>query len=590
MPSRRVQGPSGADVYGGDTRAMTVRHNAKACRRVNSASSMARALRPSSTQRAGFSASAISTFNEHSSTRWLDNYRCGDCGSVFIGNALTAAELREAYADLDEAAYYRETATASAPKFAAAAADLAALVGKDAAVLDLGGGNGAFARALDARGFTDLPIQEIPGGALPDLPASVRAVYRDEDYATLPPAAFAVVTMMDVLEHVSNIDTTLSAVRRVLRPGGILYVHTPAVTALDRAMHAVQRLPVLGRVGRAWQRARTSIYHLQNFTPRALRLLMARHDFDVVRLERINELSWPIDYYVRVYLVGKAGLPRALCAPMAWLLDAAAAVAAQRQQGGAGGEVARGAMIVVGINAFHADAAAVLLRDGVLVAAVEEERFRRVKHWTGFPAQALAWCLKQGGVSLADVDHVAINQDNGANLGGKLRFMLSQPPSVQAFARSLAQPARPHQPEGTDRAGFSRRRRFAAACIASSIIWRISRRRFMCRRFRRRRFCRSTALAILPARRGARGADTDIRIDGRIDFPHSLGIFYQAMTQYLGFPHYGDEYKVMGLAAYGLTGTYGCDAPDRDDRRRWPLRAEPRLFSSSSRAGCPPGG
>ncbi len=260
------------------------------------------------------------TLNEHSATRWLDNYRCGDCGSVFIGNAVTTAELREAYADVDEAAYYRETAQASAPKFAAAAAELAALVDKDAAVLDLGGGNGAFARALDARGFTDLAIHEIPGGALPELPASVRAVYRDEDYTTLPPAAFAAVTLMDVLEHVPHIDATLSAVRRVLRPGGILYVHTPAVTALDRAMRVMQRLPVLSRVGRAWQRARTSIYHLQNFTPRALRLAMARHGFEVVRLDCINELSWPIEYYVRVYLIEKAGLPKALGAPVAWLL------------------------------------------------------------------------------------------------------------------------------------------------------------------------------------------------------------------------------------------------------------------------------
>ena len=57
--------------------------------------------------------------------------------------------------------------------------------------------------------------------------------------------------------------------------------------------------------------------------------------------------------------------------------------------------------------------------------------------------------------------------------------------------------------------------------------------------------------ATFPARRGASGKGTDISIDGRVYFPHSLGIFYQALTQYLGFPHYGDEYKVMGLAPYG---------------------------------------
>lgn len=260
------------------------------------------------------------TWNEHSPTHWLDNYLCLDCGSVFIGNTLSAAELAQAYAAVDEAAYYRETAQTSAPKFAAAARDISELAGNAAAILDLGGGNGAFARALAARGFGSLFVHEIPGAELPDLPAAVRGVYRDIDYASIPSGAFDVVTLMDVLEHVPDVGAILSAVRRVLRPGGVLYAHTPAVTVLDRAMHIVQRLPLLGGVGRAWQRARTSVYHLQNFTPRALRQLMVRHGFDVVRLERINELSWPIDYYVRVYLVQLRGVPRVLAAPLTWLL------------------------------------------------------------------------------------------------------------------------------------------------------------------------------------------------------------------------------------------------------------------------------
>jgi 2-polyprenyl-3-methyl-5-hydroxy-6-metoxy-1,4-benzoquinol methylase len=260
------------------------------------------------------------TWNEHSPTHWLDNYLCRDCGSVFIGNVLSAAELAQAYAAVDEAAYYRETAQTSTPKFAAAARDISELAGNAAAVLDLGGGDGAFARAVAARGFGNLSVHEIPGAELPDLPEAVRGVYRDTDYASIPNGAFDVVTLMDVLEHVPDVGATLAAARRVLRPGGVLYVHTPAVTVLDRAMHIVQRLPLLGGVGRAWQRARTSVYHLQNFTPRALRQLMARYGFDIVRLDRINELSWPIDYYVRVYLVQLRGVPEAFVVPLTLLL------------------------------------------------------------------------------------------------------------------------------------------------------------------------------------------------------------------------------------------------------------------------------
>ena len=63
-------------------------------------------------------------------------------------------------------------------------------------------------------------------------------------------------------------------------------------------------------------------------------------------------------------------------------------------------------MIILGLNAFHADSAACIVRDGKLVAAAEEERFRRVKHWAGFPAQAIAFCLQHAAVPPDGVDYV----------------------------------------------------------------------------------------------------------------------------------------------------------------------------------------
>src|SRR5947207_5962240 len=82
-------------------------------------------------------------------------------------------------------------------------------------------------------------------------------------------------------------------------------------------------------------------------------------------------------------------------------------------------------MIILGLNAFHGDSSAALVRDGSLVAAAEEERFRRIKHWAGFPTEAIGYCLREAGLSLADVDHVAINQDNRANMWRKIRYMIS---------------------------------------------------------------------------------------------------------------------------------------------------------------------
>src|SRR5271163_1386023 len=82
-------------------------------------------------------------------------------------------------------------------------------------------------------------------------------------------------------------------------------------------------------------------------------------------------------------------------------------------------------MIILGLNAFHADSSAAIVRDGTLVAAAEEERFRRIKHWAGFPSLAIAYCLREAGLTLADVDHVAVNQDSRANILRKMRYVLT---------------------------------------------------------------------------------------------------------------------------------------------------------------------
>src|SRR5437879_8098399 len=87
-------------------------------------------------------------------------------------------------------------------------------------------------------------------------------------------------------------------------------------------------------------------------------------------------------------------------------------------------------MIILGINAFHADSSAALVRDGLLLAAAEEERFRRIKHWAGFPSESIAYCLREAKVSLTDVGHVAVNQDSRANVLRKIGYVLTHVPSA----------------------------------------------------------------------------------------------------------------------------------------------------------------
>src|ERR1043165_8599174 len=94
-------------------------------------------------------------------------------------------------------------------------------------------------------------------------------------------------------------------------------------------------------------------------------------------------------------------------------------------------------MIILGLNAFHGDSSAAIVRDGKLVAAVEEERFLRVKHWAGFPSKAIKYCLDQAGARLRDVDHVAVNQNSRANLLRKIKYLVSKRPDVALVLRRL---------------------------------------------------------------------------------------------------------------------------------------------------------
>ncbi|HVG52151.1 MAG TPA: carbamoyltransferase C-terminal domain-containing protein [Xanthobacteraceae bacterium] len=207
-------------------------------------------------------------------------------------------------------------------------------------------------------------------------------------------------------------------------------------------------------------------------------------------------------------------------------------------------------MNVLGLNAYHSDAAACLLRDGKLVAAAEEERFRRVKHWAGFPTQAIAYCLKEAGIGLADVTHVAINRNNRANFARKLIYVATARPSLKSILGRVRNRA---QWAGVEE---ELQRAFPEQSFRGTVEHVEHHFAHLASAFYASPFNRAVAVSVdgfgdFASAAWGLGQNTEIKIDGRVLFPHSLGIFYQAMTQYIGFPNYGDEYKVMGLAPYG---------------------------------------
>ena len=205
---------------------------------------------------------------------------------------------------------------------------------------------------------------------------------------------------------------------------------------------------------------------------------------------------------------------------------------------------------ILGINAFHGDSSACLLCDGQLINAAEEERFRRIKHWAGFPSQAIAWCLKDAGITLSAVDHIAINQDSSANIGKKVAYTLLKRPDLSLVLDRIRNK---RERDGID---VQLARAFPDSPFKGKLHAVEHHVAHLSSAFHVSPFDEAVVVSVdgfgdFASAAWGYGKGTKISVDDRVYFPHSLGIFYQALTQYLGFPNYGDEYKVMGLAPYG---------------------------------------
>lgn len=202
---------------------------------------------------------------------------------------------------------------------------------------------------------------------------------------------------------------------------------------------------------------------------------------------------------------------------------------------------------ILGINAYHGDSSAALICEGNLVAAAEEERFTRIKHFAGFPANAIKYCLKYAGLQLGEVNHIAFNSDPSANIARKFVYSFKQRPSIDFLKERLA----------------NRRQKTSVLDDFKSLgdvrgnIHRVEHHlSHLCSAFLVSPFDHAAVVSVdgfgdFASAAWGIGEGGKLRLDEKVFFPHSLGIFYMAMTQYCGFPNWGDEYKVMGLAPYG---------------------------------------
>ncbi len=210
-------------------------------------------------------------------------------------------------------------------------------------------------------------------------------------------------------------------------------------------------------------------------------------------------------------------------------------------------------MNILGINAFHGDASAALVKDGRLVSAIEEERLNRRKHCAGFPALAIRAVLESGGVKPGEIDHVAISRDPKANLHKKILFTLQKRPSFTKLVKNrLANVAKVRGIEDALAAALGAQRGDLRAKLHNVE----HHKSHVSSAFFVSGFEEAACLSIdgfgdFVSTMRAVGRDRDLEILDRIEFPHSAGLFYTAITQYLGFLRYGEEWKMMGLAPYG---------------------------------------
>lgn len=209
-------------------------------------------------------------------------------------------------------------------------------------------------------------------------------------------------------------------------------------------------------------------------------------------------------------------------------------------------------MYILGLNAFHGDSSACIVKDGKVIVALEEERIRRIKHWAGFPVEAIKYCLKDSGITIKDIDHITISRDPSANVLKKIKHTLKNKVSISAIL---------------DRYTNSKKVKSVKAMLAEEFgiteseikaeIHNIEHHRsHLASAFFASPFDESAIVSIdgfgdFTSTMIAKGKGNQIEVLDAVHFPHSAGIFYTSFTQYLGFPKYGDEYKIMGLAPYG---------------------------------------
>lgn len=209
-------------------------------------------------------------------------------------------------------------------------------------------------------------------------------------------------------------------------------------------------------------------------------------------------------------------------------------------------------MYILGLNAFHGDSSACLFKDDKLIMAIEEERLRRIKHWAGFPIESIKACLKEANIDITEIDHITISRNPSANLFNKIKHTLTKIRKISSLIDRLSNSKK----VSSTKSILAKELGVKENLIKAEIHNIEHHRSHMASAFFASPFEESAILSIdgfgdFTSTMTGVGKGNNIEVLDSVIYPHSLGTFYCAFTQYFGFMKYGDEYKVMGLAPYG---------------------------------------
>lgn len=204
---------------------------------------------------------------------------------------------------------------------------------------------------------------------------------------------------------------------------------------------------------------------------------------------------------------------------------------------------------ILGLNCFHADSSACIISGKKLIAAVEEERFKRIKHFAGFPDESIKFCLEAAKIQIKDVNAICVNTDPFANILAKSKFIVKKKGLKTIFEKARIRIKKKNKIETEFKNKLGLKKIPKILYLNHHDCHHYS--SFFASNFKDAASLSIDGFGDFVSTSLGNYKGNHLEKFKQIYFPDSLGIFYTAITQFLGFKKYGDEYKIMGLAAYG---------------------------------------